>query len=46
MSYIKNMIQDIIEAYESGFNVYDLAERFNLSEETVVEIIQDYSEDL
>jgi uncharacterized protein (DUF433 family) len=44
MSYVKNMIQDVIEAYESGIDVMEIGAKYNISEETVIQIIEDYAE--
>lgn len=42
MSYVKNMIQDVIEAYASGIDVMEIGAKYNISEETVIQIIEDY----
>ena len=42
MSYMKALVLDIIEEYGRGTDEFDLAEKFDLPLDTVVDIIEQY----
>lgn len=43
MAYMKRLVADVMELFEDGVNVYDIAARLDLDEDFVQDIVESYS---
>lgn len=43
MAYMKRLVADVMELFEDGVNVYDIAARLDLDVDFVQDIVESYS---